>query len=123
MVSEVNQNQQKRSRRIRKIIVTPLVGCSLNIRSENFDCNFDSPASCRDKEKNMAVQGVLPPKFTPGTQNMGQLAALWKEYKDELELYFLASGQDAIDDKQKVSLLLYQYIKWGNSTQRCLKMN
>ncbi len=48
----------------------------------------------------MEVQGVLPPKFTPGTQNMGQLAALWKEYKGEL--YFLASGQDAIDDKQKV---------------------
>ncbi len=57
----------------------------------------------------MAVQGVLPPKFTPGTQNMGQLAALWKEYKGELELYFLPSGQDTIDDKQKVSLLLMLY--------------
>ncbi len=41
-------------------------------------------------------------KFTPGTKSLDQLAALWKDYTGELELYFLASGQDAIYGKQKV---------------------
>ncbi|XP_064630948.1 uncharacterized protein LOC135489499 [Lineus longissimus] len=56
----------------------------------------------------MAVQGILPPKFTPASHDMGVLATSWREYKDELDLYFLASGQGTAAQKQKVSLLLYQ---------------
>jgi hypothetical protein len=56
----------------------------------------------------MAVQGILPPKFTPKTHEMGTLSHTWREYKGELSLYFKASGQDNIAGSQKVSILLYQ---------------
>jgi hypothetical protein len=56
----------------------------------------------------MAVQGIFPPKFAPSSHEMGVLSATWKEFKEELNLYFLASGQGDIDGKRKVSILLYQ---------------
>lgn len=56
----------------------------------------------------MAVQGIIPPKFQPVSHEMGTLSHTWREFKDELELYFIASGQANIEEKQKVSLLLYQ---------------
>ena len=56
----------------------------------------------------MAVQGILPPKFTPASHNMAVLSSAWTDFKSELNLYFNASGQKDADDAQKVSLLLYQ---------------
>ena len=64
----------------------------------------------------MAVQGIFPPKFST---SHGHLATEWKEFKEQLDMYFVASGQSKIADKQKVSLLLYQmgrqYVKVYNN--------
>ena len=56
----------------------------------------------------MAVQGILPPKFVTPSHEMGILATAWKEFKEELKLYFLASAQNDITGERKVSILLYQ---------------
>ena len=65
----------------------------------------------------MAVQGILPPTFSSRSQT--HLVSEWKDFKEQLEMYFMASGQIKIPDKQKVSLLLYQmgrqYIKVYNN--------
>ena len=52
----------------------------------------------------MAVQGVNPPKFLPGTQ----IVSAWKEYKADFLMYLSASGMMNSGDEQKISLLLYQ---------------
>ena len=49
----------------------------------------------------MAVHGIIPPKFAPD-------ATSWKDFKEEFHIYLTASGQEKIDDTQKISLLVYQ---------------
>ena len=49
----------------------------------------------------MAVHGIIPPKFAPD-------ATSWKDFKEEFHIYLMASGQEKIDDTQKISLLVYQ---------------
>ena len=56
----------------------------------------------------MAVQGIIPPKFTPRNHDIGVLAQTWKDFRNELDIYFLASGQNNVEDQRKIALLLYQ---------------
>lgn len=56
----------------------------------------------------MAVQGIKPPSFEPKTHEMGALSSVWREFKSELNIYFLASGQQDIPDNRKIALMLYQ---------------
>ena len=52
------------------------------------------------------VQGIKPPKFQPKTHEMGAMS-VWREFKSEFDIYFLASGQEAMTDNRKISLMLY----------------
>ena len=54
------------------------------------------------------MQGITPPKFTPRSHELGVLSTTWKEFQAELNIYFLASGQNAVGDERKIALLLYQ---------------
>ena len=56
----------------------------------------------------MAVQGITPPKFIPRNHEIGVLSTTWKEFHADLNIYFLASGQNNVTDEQKIALLLYQ---------------
>ena len=56
----------------------------------------------------MAVQGIIPPKFTPRNHDIGVLCQTWKDFKKDLNIYFLASGQNNVSDERKIALLLYQ---------------
>ena len=56
----------------------------------------------------MAVQGIKPPVFQPKSHEMGTLSSVWREYKSELDIYFLASGQQDMPDNRKIALMLYQ---------------
>ena len=53
------------------------------------------------------VQGIKPPKFQPKTHEMGAMS-VWREFKSEFDIYFLASGQEAMPDNRKIALMLYQ---------------
>ena len=56
----------------------------------------------------MSVQGIKPPKFTPKSHELGVLNSVWKEFKSEFDIYFLASGQNTMPDERKIALVLYQ---------------
>ena len=56
----------------------------------------------------MAVQGIIPPRFSPKSHELGVLNSAWRDFISELDIYFLASGQSNTPDKQKIALLLYQ---------------
>merc|ERR1712115_166281 len=56
----------------------------------------------------MSIQGIIPPKFVTQTHEMGTLKTQWKEFKAELAIYFLASGQQDMADEVKIAILQYQ---------------
>jgi hypothetical protein len=66
----------------------------------------------------MAVQGIIPPKFVESDGGV-HLQEAWIDFKEQMTLYFLASGQKDVEDNQKVSLLLFQmgssYLKVYNN--------
>ena len=56
----------------------------------------------------MAVQGITPPKFNPRSHEIGVLSTAWKDFHADLNIYYLASGQNSVSDERKIALLLYQ---------------
>ena len=56
----------------------------------------------------MSVHGITPPKFIAQSHELGVLKSAWKEFKSELEIYFLASGLNSMPDERKVALMMYQ---------------
>ena len=56
----------------------------------------------------MAVNGIVPPKFSPHSHEIGILSTTWKDFLTDINIYFLASGQNDVSDDQKIALLLYQ---------------
>ena len=56
----------------------------------------------------MAVNGIVPPKFAPRSHEIGILSTTWKDFLTDINIYFLASGQNDVSDDQKIALLLYQ---------------
>ena len=49
----------------------------------------------------MAVQGIIPPSFKPPSHDLGVLSTTWKDFKQELTLYFGASGQENVETIEK----------------------
>ena len=75
---------------------------------------------CHGRDTDKMAEVFSPPKFKPTDTNANiQLNIAWRDYKEELDIYFSAANLQEAEDERKVAILVYMV--WMPKARRYLR--